>query len=42
MLANVNNLNLSLLDTWNLGIANPFSDADEGGMQIPLSDYFLV
>lgn len=32
MLANVNNLNLSILDIWSLEIANPLPDADERGM----------
>lgn len=32
MLANVNNLNLSVLDIWSLEIANPFSDTDEREM----------
>lgn len=32
MLANVNNVNLSVLDTWSLEIANPFSDTNESGM----------
>lgn len=32
MLANVNNLNLSVLDTGSLEIANSFSDTDERGM----------